>query len=227
MIKQSSLQNQAYQSIRRQIIYADLEPGKKVSEKMLEETLSIGRTPIREALIELRQQGLVDTIPKSGNYISLIDLDSAKNARFVREHLERQIMLECCAKMNDKNKNILAAVIAQQEEAVAQKNDRNFFFHDNLFHQACFEIAERQEVWEWLDDNNTHLERFRWLRVKTEGLKWERIMDQHYQLFHALTHQDPEEANFLTSLHLHLMLDEQNVVLSTHPDYFKNIESTE
>ncbi|HEG3662218.1 TPA: GntR family transcriptional regulator, partial [Enterococcus faecium] len=103
----TSLQNQAYQSIRQQIIYADLEPGKKVSEKKLEETLSIGRTPIREALIQLRHQGLVDTIPQSGNYISLIDLDLAKNARFVREHLERQIMLECCAKMNNQKKQVL------------------------------------------------------------------------------------------------------------------------
>ena len=73
MTIKTSLQNQAYQSIRRQIIYADLEPGKKVSEKKLEETHSIGRTPIREALIQLRQHGLVDSIPQSGNYISLID----------------------------------------------------------------------------------------------------------------------------------------------------------
>ncbi|ALZ53410.1 GntR family transcriptional regulator [Enterococcus faecium] len=219
----TSLQNQAYQSIRRQIIYADLEPGKKVSEKKLEETLSIGRTPIREALIQLRQQGLVDTIPQSGNYISLIDLDSAKNARFVREHLERQIMLECCAKMNNQKRRILETIISEQEKAVSQKNARSFFHNDNLFHKACFEIAEREEVWQWLENNNTHLERFRWLRVKTEGLKWEKIMEQHYQLFEALTKQDPEEANFLTSLHLHLMLNEQNIVLATHPKYFKNI----
>ena len=124
MTIKTSLQNQAYQSIRRQIIYADLEPGKKYQKK-LEETLSIGRTPIREALIQLRQQGLVDTIPQSGNYISLIDLDSAKNARFVREHLERQIMLECCAKMNNQ-KRILETIISEQEKAVSQKNARSF-----------------------------------------------------------------------------------------------------
>ena len=57
----SSLQSQAYQAIRKQIIYADLEPGRKISEKALEEHLAIGRTPIREALIQLRQQELVYT----------------------------------------------------------------------------------------------------------------------------------------------------------------------
>lgn len=70
----SSLQSQAYQAIRKQIIYADLEPGRKISEKALEEHLAIGRTPIREALIQLRQQELVYTIPQSGTYVSKINL---------------------------------------------------------------------------------------------------------------------------------------------------------
>lgn len=67
----SSLQSQAYQAIRKQIIYADLEPGRKISEKALEEHLAIGRTPIREALIQLRQQELVYTIPQSGTKLIL------------------------------------------------------------------------------------------------------------------------------------------------------------
>ncbi len=58
---------------------------------------------------------------------------------------------------------------------------------------------------------------------KNGRIKVGKIMEQHYQLFEALTKQDPEEANFLTSLHLHLMLNEQNIVLATHPKYFKNI----
>ncbi|MDU6522850.1 MAG: GntR family transcriptional regulator, partial [Enterococcus sp.] len=71
---ENSLQSQAYQSIRKKIIYSDLEPGKKISEKGLEGMFNIGRTPIRESLIQLRQQELVYTIPQSGTYVSQIDL---------------------------------------------------------------------------------------------------------------------------------------------------------
>ncbi len=223
MNEKGSLQDQAYQAIRKQIIYADLAPGKKVSEKTLETILAIGRTPIREALIQLKKQGLVDTIPQSGNYISLIDMNSAKNARFIRENLERQIMLECCAKMDNQKKRILETVISEQEDAIAQKDGRRFFHSDNLFHEICFEIAGREEVWEWLEDHNTHLQRYRWLRVTTQELKWDNIIKQHYQLFQALVNQDPEEASFLTSMHLHLMLDEQSAVLASYPEYFKNV----
>ena len=54
------------------------------------------------------------------------------------------------------------------------KDERAFFRADNLFHEACFEIAGRKEVWNWLDDHNTHLERFRWLRVTIQGLHGKR-----------------------------------------------------
>ncbi|EMF0421424.1 GntR family transcriptional regulator [Enterococcus hirae] len=216
----SNLQIQAYKLIRQQIIYADLYPGKKVSEKILEESLRIGRTPIREALILLRQQGLVNTIPQSGNYISLIDLNSAKNARFVRENLERQIMIECCTKIEDQKRKILETLLFEQKKAIYNKDSRDFFHNDNLFHKVCYEIAGREEIWQWLEMQNTHLERFRWLRLKTEELKWEKIIEQHYQLFDALINKNPEEVDFLTSTHLHLMLDEQNTILATHPKYF-------
>lgn len=55
----NNLQQQAYESIRKQIIYSELAPGSKISDKVLEEQLAIGRTPIREALIQLRNQELV------------------------------------------------------------------------------------------------------------------------------------------------------------------------
>ncbi|WP_077302595.1 GntR family transcriptional regulator [Virgibacillus pantothenticus] len=217
----NSLQSQAYIAIRKGIIYSDLKPGKKLSVKELEEELKIGRTPIRESLVRLLQQGLIYTIPQSGTYVSKIDLNSAHNSRFVREHLERQIMMECCAKITPKSKKLLEKIIEQQEKAVSNKNRREFFIADNSFHEACFEIAGRYEIWKWLDDSNTHLERFRWLRVMTEDLKWGTIMNQHYQLFDAICNKDPEEANFLTSLHLHMMLNEQEIILNNFPDYFK------
>lgn len=220
-MKDYSLQTQAYQAIRKKIIYCELVPGKKISEKNLEELLHIGRTPIREALLQLKKQGLVDTIPQSGTYVSKIDLESASNARFVREQLERKIMVECCAKLTDSNLKILKTILKEQEVAIQNFDHQQFFFTDNLFHEACFEIAGRKEIWDWIDDYNTHLERYRWLRVSTIGLKWDTLMQQHYQLLEALASKNTEEVDFLTAAHLHLMLNEQDAVIKNFPDYFE------
>lgn len=215
-----SLQEQAYDAIRKMIIYGELAPGRKISEKELEERLHIGRTPIRESLLQLRKQKLIYAIPQSGTYVSKIDLQSADNARFVREQLERKIFIETTAKIDKKGKKILEAILEEQGNA-ALRQDREAFFHfDNVFHQTCFEICDRLEIWHWLDSNNTHLDRFRWLRLTVSDLKWEGIMDQHYAMLLAIQERNTDEIDFLLTLHLHMMLEEKQAVIEAYPDYF-------
>lgn len=216
----NTLQEQAYQAIRKKIIYCEFEPRRKISENDLTDMLNIGRTPVREALIQLRQQQLVYTIPQSGTYVSCIDLRSAQNARFVREQLERQIMMECCSKLTTQTQKVLDTIIEEQIKAINAKDMTSFFQADNLFHQACFEIAGRLEVWHWLNTHNTHLERFRWLRLTTEKLNWAPIVHEHQELYKALIDRNPEEANYLVAVHLHMMLKDLEPVTSVYPDYF-------
>ena len=67
-----SLQDQAYNALRSKIIYAELKPGTRLSAIGLEKETGIGRTPIRESFVRLREQELVETRPKSGTYVSKI-----------------------------------------------------------------------------------------------------------------------------------------------------------
>lgn len=87
----ANLQQQAYETIRKQIIYSELAPRSKISDKVLEEQLIIGRTPIREALIQLRNQELIKTIPQSGPFVSKIDIRSASLTHYTREKLENPL----------------------------------------------------------------------------------------------------------------------------------------
>lgn len=99
MIKsQSNLTDQAYDRISQKIIKTIYKPGSKISEKAIESDLKIGRTPIREALLRLKQEQLIEVIPQSGTYISKIDLKSVLDARFVRTSIEQQVMKEAAIK---------------------------------------------------------------------------------------------------------------------------------
>lgn len=220
MIKPASLQEQAYKIILRKIIYSDFAPGQKISENELGQVLSMGRTPIREALLQLRKQGLIHVVPQSGTYVSKIDLKSADNARFTREQLEQKIMLECLMKIDDQGLKALKCIIEKQCQAAFEQNKRDFFFFDNVFHKTCFEIAGREEIWRWMNKSNTHLERFRWLRIVTKELNWAKITNQHKKILDTIFTKDVDEMNFLIMSHLHMMLDEKDFVVSKYPDYF-------
>ncbi|GAB2020981.1 GntR family transcriptional regulator [Pseudolactococcus yaeyamensis] len=226
MMKPASLQEQAYKIILRKMIYSDFAPGQKISENELGQVLNMGRTPIREALLQLRKQGLIYVVPQSGTYVSKIDLKSADNARFTREQLEQKIMLECLIKIDDQGQDALKCIIEKQCQAALEQNKRDFFFFDNVFHRTCFEIADREEIWRWMNKNNTHLERFRWLRIVTKELDWAKIIDQHKKILATIFNKDVDEMNFLIGTHLHMMLDEKDFVISKYPDYFLAEEDT-
>lgn len=216
----ASLQSQAYDTILDHIIHLDYPPGAKLLVKSLCEELGLGRTPVRESLVRLGQKGLVYTIPQSGTFVSRIDMESAENARFVREHLERKIAVECCATVDAGGLEYLQRIIEQQVDAADQRDRRAFFDSDNRFHRALFKLAKRSEVWRWLDQTNAHLERYRWLRVLVEDLPWEDIVQQHCQIYNALESRSTDEVDYLIASHLHLMLSEKYAVVSQFPEYF-------
>lgn len=216
----SSFQAVAYDKIREDIIFCRLAPGQKLSARILEETLGLGRTPVREALVRLGQEGMVFTVPQSGTYVSKIDLQSAENARYVRENLERSVAVECCARIDQAGCDLLKGILKEQAQAVHERDSLSFFILDNQFHKAMFEIAGRTQVWQWIESCNTDLQRFRWLRTQVENLDWNAIMDQHAALYRAITSGDTDEVSYLTVAHLHLMSAEQDSVLAAFPEYF-------
>ena len=63
--QETSLQDQSYHTIRRKIVYLDYKPGEKLGVKQLCDDLDMGRTPVREALGRLAQEGLVRTVPRA------------------------------------------------------------------------------------------------------------------------------------------------------------------
>ena len=54
--------------------------------------MEIGRTPLREALVILKNDELIKTIPQSGTYVTYIDLKNALAARFMRQAIEQKII---------------------------------------------------------------------------------------------------------------------------------------
>ncbi len=147
--QETSLQDQSYHTIRRKIVYLDYKPGEKLGVKQLCDDLDMGRTPVREALVRLAQEGLVRTVPQSGTYVSPINLTFAESACYIREHLEKQVIVECCARAASAGIEQLDRAIALQEKAMAEEDRIGFFLSDNLMHRMIFSIACRSTGWSW------------------------------------------------------------------------------
>lgn len=220
MMDVNNMQNKAYREINRRILRSVYAPGDKISESSLEQDLGLGRTPVREALIRLRRDGLIKIVPQSGTYVSKIDLDEATNARFVRESVERKVMVEAAAVASEADISTLNDILEKQIDA-AHKSDHEMFFDlDEKFHQYFYKMTDKSIVWNWLQVTNAQLLRFRWLRLKVVQLNWNNLIKEHQKICQAVGKHDPEEAERLSVNHLHLMIDEESNVLEIFPNYF-------
>ena len=210
----------AYGALRRGIMEFRFAPGERLSPTAIRERLGVGRTPVREAIVRLRQEGLVVTRPKSGSYVALVDLDAAECARFLRSNTERAVVVECCSRAGEKDIASLRKLLDDQARAMKAHDQRSFFDADNRMHEELYTIAGRRRAWAWLEETNLDLERYRWLHVQARGVGWGSILTEHQELVEAIASKDPEEAAYITVHHLHVMLDERDEVISAFPGYF-------
>lgn len=215
-----NLQLIAYNDLREKIMTAELIPGTKLNETNLMETLEMGRTPIREALLELRSQGLISIFPQSGTYVAPINMKVAEDARFVRENIERKISYEAALKNDPKFIENLEESLAIAEIKSNSHDPNAFFKFDNNFHKSFYLEAERPDIWNWLQDINAQLDRFRWLRLSVSTLSWNTIIYDHRQIVSAVKDNDANKVEQLVANHLHLMLKEKNSLFREFPDYF-------
>ena len=91
-IPQTSLRIRVANAIRDAIIEGDFKPGDKIPEKELAEGLGVSRTPVREAIHLLEQQGLVEVRPKYGTFIATLDWQEVHDSLSVRAALEQLAM---------------------------------------------------------------------------------------------------------------------------------------
>jgi len=74
--------------LRNRILYLEYKPGALLSEKEIAAEFGVSRTPVREAMMKLKNDGLVEIIPRGGTYVKKIDLLEIKNCYVVRSNLE-------------------------------------------------------------------------------------------------------------------------------------------
>ncbi|MBB3236514.1 GntR family transcriptional regulator [Phyllobacterium endophyticum] len=139
-----SLTEQAAAHIRGRIVHGTLQCGEPLSELALAQELGVSKTPVREALLELKRQGLVEIHPQRGTFV--FEMSSAQ----VVQLAEMRSILELAALRlaMDRNGQALslrwAELVAAMDVAMANENTEDYRVLDGVFHQVMFDLAENQ-----------------------------------------------------------------------------------
>jgi DNA-binding GntR family transcriptional regulator len=134
-IRAMNLREQVVEQIRTAIIEGRLKPNDHIVESSLTQMLGISRTPVREALILLEQDGLVVSYPNRGSYVrnfTAQDVDEVFSMRTMLENFAGELSID---HYGDDDYQHLQNLIAQQQNAITAANFRMVRSIDMSFHQ--------------------------------------------------------------------------------------------
>lgn len=140
------LRDQIYESLKKAIITLELEPGKRILDKDLAAEFGVSRTPVREALKRLEDEGLVESLPGSQTRITKINLEEAQNAFTVVATLNSlaarlaipQISTEEIERMEAKNNELQRALELKDIIGAVEADDQ--------FHHVLLKASDNPEI---------------------------------------------------------------------------------
>ncbi len=134
-----SLAEKAYVAIRRLIVTLELGPGSVINERELVEQLGIGRTPVREALRRLAQEGLVEVYPRRGMFVTDVDVRKLALVSEVRAALEPEAARLAAERATDAERAELQELLDELDAAGV--DDHALMALDERIHRAVYRCA--------------------------------------------------------------------------------------
>jgi DNA-binding GntR family transcriptional regulator len=134
MRRPETLSRRAYHALRKVIRDGKLEAGAFYSENQIAKLLNVSRTPVREALIELAREGIVEKVPQRGFLLRTVAELERQEAFALRDRLESFVVERLAIQASDKDISELRAILERQEGATT--NITAFLDIDEEFHLA-------------------------------------------------------------------------------------------
>jgi DNA-binding GntR family transcriptional regulator len=139
-----TLTERAYRQIEELIVTLELPPETILSEQSLAQRLSIGRTPIREALQRLARDGLVVILPRRGILVSQINLKTQMRLLEVRRELERLMARSAAERATSEEATAFAGIARDMRRASDQADDMTFMRLDRALNELVSQAARNE-----------------------------------------------------------------------------------
>ncbi|MEU1267724.1 GntR family transcriptional regulator [Streptomyces sp. NPDC005799] len=206
-----------YLRLRQMVLTLDLAPGAALSENELAASLGVSRTPVRESLILLAQEGLVQVFPKIGSFVSRVDPGQVADAQFLREAVE-------LASLEDLPERLDAEVAEELWDNLRRQRGtgldlEEFFALDEAFHQGLMRLSGHGNVWTTVAAAKGHLDRARRLGLH-ENESPAVFADQHHEILAAVVVGDIALARTAMRAHLRAVFDDIERIRAHSPELF-------
>ncbi|WP_212391960.1 GntR family transcriptional regulator [Sporosarcina beigongshangi] len=183
------MKDEVYNKLRKWIIIGELEPGTKLRDQDLSEQLGISRTPIREALLRLENDGLVVTKANRWTLVSPIDSNEAKSIYSIVWTLERLAMEQALPLISSNDIEELEQLNENFNEAIKTGEIFAILEADNKFHDKIIQLSNNVELLKLLSGLKVRIQRIEIHYFSQMDAKYTSYTE-HQQIIDAIKKQD-------------------------------------
>lgn len=195
MADSSTLAVQAYNGIKAGILDFRYRPGERLSEARLVADLGLGRSPIRTALAQLKNDGWISVSPQSGTYIRSLSEREIQDLLDLRLLLETHVTESAARNMGDDELRrlwrALKRLTPHGKQALTEDSFAEFHEFDSMFHLAIYKAAGNKMITEILVNL---ADKMQWVKMSAH-LSAERIVASYVELERILTALEAREPN--------------------------------
>ena len=207
MLKQPTQKaDQVYELLRHSIIMLEIQPGAPIVEKDICAELSVSRTPVREAVQKLAEEGLANVIPHSGTYVSHISFQVAEEGFVIRRALEIESVRRAAQRFDEAGGRELDALVGRMRGLIETGQLERYLDEDDALHAKIAQMSGMPRIWKFITLAKVHLDRMRQLSAPVPG-HLAMVTEQHAAIVAAIRAGKPDQAELAMRIHLESSFD--------------------
>lgn len=200
MLKSGSLADAVFEQLEEMIVSGELEAGENLTELRLSKELNVSRTPIREAIRRLEQEGLVKESGKGVKVVG-VSIHDLEDIYEIRSRIEGLAARKCAECATDKEIEKLKNIVDLQEFYTQKGNAQNINSTDSEFHNMLYELCRSEVYYSMLSSLHRKVQRFRKISV-ADSKRAQNAQKEHRMIFEAIKNHDGDLADKLAVAHI-------------------------
>ena len=213
-----------YDELRRKIENLDYDPGQELQLVSLSQELGVSRSPVRDALLRLERDRLVDIFPQKGTRVSYLDRETIMQERFLRTAIELRVFDEFLDREYDENGLLilvtrLRSCLLQQKTALLTGDVVAFLTSDIEFHTVFYDEVGYERILKVIQAHTGNEHRARLLNMKV-ATSMEGVYEEHEAMVDAIEKGDRKNARALLAGHFGKLGDELDHLAVVYPEFF-------
>jgi DNA-binding GntR family transcriptional regulator len=206
------LRDVVYNTLRNAILRGELKPGDRLMEMHLANKLGVSRTPIREAIRMLEQEGLAVTIPRKGAQVAKMTEKDLQDVLEIRDSLDELAVRMACQRMTKEQLGELRGAMETFRRAAVTRDVRSIVEADEAFHNVIYRMANNPKLEVIVNNLKEQMYRYRYEYIKGKDT-YDKLVEEHECIVQGFERQDAGYVKEIMHQHLENQIEAVRLVI--------------